>query len=47
MILTLTLNRTTGADLLEFALLQDAQELGLQVQRQIADLVEKDRSAIG
>ena len=28
-------------------LLQDAQELGLQLERQIADLVEEDRAAVG
>ncbi len=31
----------------ELALLQDAQELGLQLERYIADLVEKNRAAIG
>src|SRR4051794_23693328 len=40
-------NWTTGAYLLEFALLQDAQELRLQMQGKVADLVEKDRSAVG
>jgi len=27
--------------------LEDAQQLGLQLERQLADLVEKDRAAIG
>src|SRR5580704_3295475 len=36
--------RTHRAELL---FLQDAQELGLQVERQLADLVEKGRAAIG
>src|SRR5262249_52456515 len=31
----------------ELALLQDAQQLRLELQRRLADLVEKDRAAIG
>ncbi len=34
------------ADALEHALLQEAQELGLQGQREIADLVEEERAAV-
>ncbi len=36
-----------ASDGLELALLQHAQQLGLQVERQLADLVEKDGAAIG
>ena len=36
-----------AADAFELALLQDAQELGLQLRRQFADLVEKDGAAFG
>ena len=32
---------------LELALLQHAQELGLEVEGHLADLVEKDRAAVG
>ena len=35
-----------AADPFELAFLQDAQELGLQLQRQIADLVEKHCAAM-
>ena len=35
------------ADSLEFALLQDPQQLGLQFRIEFADLVEKQRSAVG
>ena len=35
------------ADPLELALLQDAEDLGLGGQRQLADLVEEDRTAVG
>src|SRR5260370_6773817 len=37
--------RATDAD--EFALLKDAQQLGLQRQRKLADFVEEDASAFG
>ena len=39
--------RLRGAEPLERAFLQHAQELGLQVEREIADLVEKQRAAVG
>ena len=35
------------ADALELALLQHAQQLGLQLERHLADLVEKQRAAVG
>ena len=38
--------RPRAADALELALLEDAQQLGLQLQRQLADLVEEDRRAV-
>ena len=31
----------------DLALLQHAQELGLEVERQVADLVEEERAAVG
>ena len=34
------------ADALDHALLQEAQQLGLQRDRQIADLVEQQRAAV-
>ena len=40
-------NRGGAADGLDLAVLQRAEELGLQVDRQLADLVEKQRAAIG
>src|SRR5207302_3461313 len=36
-----------SAELLHFALLKHAQQLGLQRERNVADLVEEDRSAFG
>ena len=36
-----------AADRLELALLQHAQQLALQVERQLADLVEEERAAVG
>ena len=36
-----------AADTLELALLQDAQQLGLQLRSQLADLVEKNGAALG
>ena len=36
-----------AAETAELALLQDAQQLGLRVQRQVADLVEEERGAVG
>ncbi len=36
-----------AADALDHALLQEAQQLGLQRQRHVADLVEKQRAAVG
>ena len=36
-----------AADALDHALLQEAQQLGLQRERQVADLVEEQRAAVG
>jgi hypothetical protein len=36
-----------GAEPLELALLQDAQELGLKVEGQVADLVQEQRATVG
>ena len=36
-----------AADALELAVLDHAQELGLQLERQLADLVEEERAAVG
>ena len=36
-----------AADALDHALLQEAQQLGLQRHRQVADLVEEERAAVG
>ncbi len=36
-----------AAEAAELALLQDAQQLGLRVERQVADLVEEERAAVG
>ena len=41
------LDRLAAADPLELALLQDAQQLDLHVQRELADLVEEQRAAVG
>ena len=41
------LDRLLAADALEPALLEHAQELGLQAERQLADLVEEQRAAVG
>jgi hypothetical protein len=41
------LDRFVAADALEFPLLKNAEELGLEGQRNLADLVEEDRAAIG
>ena len=41
------LDRPVAADALELALLEHPQELRLQVQRQLADLVEEERAAVG
>ena len=41
------LDRLRGADPLELPLLQDAQQLHLELERQLADLVEEERSAVG
>src|SRR5690606_21334783 len=41
------LQRRVGADALDLAFLQRAQELGLRAERQLADLVEEQRAAIG
>jgi hypothetical protein len=44
---TSTLIGSRAADALELALLQHAQQLGLQVERHLADLVEEQRAAVG
>src|SRR6188474_3448830 len=41
------LERAAAADALEAALLQDAQELGLELGLELADLVEEERAAVG
>ena len=41
------LERDVAADALELAVLEHAQQLGLQVQRQLADFVEEERGAVG
>ena len=38
---------TDAAEPLELALLEDAQELRLQVERELADLVQEERAAVG
>ena len=38
--------RRRAADPLETTLLEEAQQLGLQLERQLADLVEKERPAV-
>ncbi len=40
------LDRTAGADRVDLAVLQRAQQLHLRVQRQLADLVEEQRAAV-
>jgi hypothetical protein len=41
------LQRAAAADPFQFALLQDAQQLGLKGRRDVADFVEKERAAVG
>ena len=41
------LHRPLGADRIDFAFLQRAQQLDLHVEPQLADLVEEQRAAIG
>ena len=41
------LERALAADAFEFALLQHAQQLGLERRRYLADLVEQQRAAVG
>ena len=43
---TSDLDRLVAADALEALVLQDAQHLGLQGRRHVADLVEKERAAV-
>ena len=43
----LELERLDAADPVELALLQHAQQLGLQLDRQVADFVEEDRAGVG
>ena len=40
-------DRTVGADRIDLAVLQRAQQLHLDVERQLADLVEEERAAVG
>ncbi len=40
-------DRARAAHALDFSLLEDAQQLDLQVQRQVADLVEEDGAPVG
>ena len=44
---TSTAMRLRAAQALELLLLQDAQQLGLQRRRDVADLVEEQRAAVG
>ena len=44
---TSTAARAVVADALELALLEHAQQLGLQLERDLADLVEEERAAVG
>ena len=39
--------RPIGTDRRHFALLEHVQQLGLKVQREVADFVEKQRTAVG
>src|SRR5690606_37590833 len=39
-------DRVLAADRLDLALLEDAQELGLEIERQLPQLVEEDRPAV-
>ena len=41
------LHRRRAADPVELVLLQDAEQLGLGLERELADLVEEDRPAVG
>ena len=41
------LDRLLGADRIDLALLQGAQQLDLRLERQLADLVEEQRAAVG
>ena len=41
------LDRPHAADPFEFAFLQNAQQLDLEARRNVADLVEKQRAAVG
>ena len=47
MIRTSTGDRRAAADALELALLEDAEELGLGLQGQLADLVQEEGAAVG
>ena len=44
---TSTLMRAIAADALDLALLEHAQQLGLQRDVELADLVEEDGAAVG
>ena len=44
---TSTGRRWVGADALDLAALEDAQELGLQLEAELANLVEEDGAARG
>ena len=39
--------RAVAAESLEFLFLQDTQQFGLQVERKVADFIEKKRAAVG
>src|SRR5579863_1410000 len=41
------MNGTRAAETLELPLLQDAQEFGLQIERQVSDLVKEQGSLVG
>jgi len=41
------LDRALGADRIDFAFLDRAQQLDLHVEAQLADFVEEERTAIG
>ena len=47
MIRTSTAIAVAAADALDLALLEDAEQLGLRLQGQLADLVEEERAPVG
>ena len=44
---TSTVERLAGADSLEGAFLQNAEQLGLHFEGDVADFVEEERAAVG